>query len=324
MSKPLVSIIIPTYNRAHLIKETLNSIIAQTYINWECIIVDDGSTDDTKVIVEEYVKRDTRFLFYKRPDSKIKGANSCRNFGFEISSGAFVQWFDSDDVMLPSFVSSKVTAFEISIQFVICSGYSTNENLKVISSLSLEKGDDLFLEYTLWNKKIITNSVMFRKDFLLNKDLFSIFITRGQETELFSRLFFKIHNSSYKEIEDKLFYYRQHDDSKSKKNEKYVGHYYKSRTYICFEILKKAIILKNINLIQYYFENILNLFFTGIDNKDYSNSKDISIKLYRILKKINYFYAVKTYLLCVFFLLIKRSSYSVGKMMKNDIVPLKQ
>ena len=55
---PLVSIIIPTYNRAHLISETLDSILAQTYINWECIIVDDGSTDATGKVINEYIKRD--------------------------------------------------------------------------------------------------------------------------------------------------------------------------------------------------------------------------------------------------------------------------
>ena len=57
----LVSIIIPTYNRAHLIGETLDSISAQTFRNWECIIVDDGSTDDTATLIANYIKKDIRF-----------------------------------------------------------------------------------------------------------------------------------------------------------------------------------------------------------------------------------------------------------------------
>lgn len=54
MKEPLVSIIIPTFNRAHLIGETLDSIIAQTYTHWECIVVDDGSTDNTEEIMNSY------------------------------------------------------------------------------------------------------------------------------------------------------------------------------------------------------------------------------------------------------------------------------
>ena len=61
--KPVVSIIIPTYNRALLIGDTLDSISAQNFTSWECIIVDDGSTDDTIIIIERYCKQDARFNF---------------------------------------------------------------------------------------------------------------------------------------------------------------------------------------------------------------------------------------------------------------------
>lgn len=70
--KPLVSIIIPTYNRAHLIGETLDSVLAQTYINWECIIVDDRSTDDTKEVIDSYLYGDVRFSYFKRPEKYFK------------------------------------------------------------------------------------------------------------------------------------------------------------------------------------------------------------------------------------------------------------
>lgn len=64
--KPLVSIIIPTHNREHLIGETLDSILAQTYTSWECIIVDDGSTDDKRKVTDEYIKKDNRFQYHHR------------------------------------------------------------------------------------------------------------------------------------------------------------------------------------------------------------------------------------------------------------------
>lgn len=95
----LVSIIIPTYNRAHLLGETLNSVMAQTYRNWECIVVDDGSTDHTNELLEFYNKKDSRIQYHHRPKSYPKGANPFRNYGFKLSHGEYVQWFDSDDII---------------------------------------------------------------------------------------------------------------------------------------------------------------------------------------------------------------------------------
>jgi glycosyltransferase involved in cell wall biosynthesis len=108
MNNSLVSIIIPTYNRAHLIGETLESILEQTYENWECIIVDDGSTDNTDEIVQPFIKKDERFQYYKRPVDRKKGANACRNYGFEICKGEYINWFDSDDLMLPEKIAIQV------------------------------------------------------------------------------------------------------------------------------------------------------------------------------------------------------------------------
>lgn len=111
MSNPLVSIIIPTYNRAHLLEETLNSIVKQTYSNWECLIVDDGSKDDTDNFMESFIKKDKRFQYHKRPKNSPKGGNAARNYGFQLSKGTFIQWFDSDDKMSPNFLALKVETF---------------------------------------------------------------------------------------------------------------------------------------------------------------------------------------------------------------------
>ena len=101
MLQTLVSIIIPTYNRAHLISETLDSVLAQTYQNWECIVIDDGSTDDTSSLLHSYIEKDSRFQYYKRPDTHLPGGNGARNYGFIKSSGDFINWLDSDDVFFP-------------------------------------------------------------------------------------------------------------------------------------------------------------------------------------------------------------------------------
>lgn len=102
MNNSLISVIIPTYNRAHLINDTLDSVLAQTYTNWECLIVDDGSTDNTKEVISEYINKDKRFNYLL--NKRNKGAQGARNTGVLSSKGEFVIFFDSDDTMFDSFI----------------------------------------------------------------------------------------------------------------------------------------------------------------------------------------------------------------------------
>ncbi len=89
-----------TYNRAHLITETLRSIQAQTYTNFECSIIDDGGTDNTAEIIAPFLE-DTRFTFQKRPSTYGKGLPGCRNYGLDLAKGEFVIFFDDDDIIHP-------------------------------------------------------------------------------------------------------------------------------------------------------------------------------------------------------------------------------
>src|SRR5699024_7007376 len=96
----LISIIIPTFNRAHLIGETLDSIIAQTYQNWECIVVDDGSTDNTDEVLKAYCEKDPRFVFITKPKQLLPKPSASRNLGIKLSKANFINFLDSDDLML--------------------------------------------------------------------------------------------------------------------------------------------------------------------------------------------------------------------------------
>lgn len=93
-----VSIIIPTYNRSNYIKFTLQSIIAQTFLQWEAIVVDDGSTDDTCEVVRKMAAGDNRIKLILR-NRQPKGAPVCRNIGVEYASADFVMFLDSDDLL---------------------------------------------------------------------------------------------------------------------------------------------------------------------------------------------------------------------------------
>ncbi|TBV25497.1 hypothetical protein DMZ43_11160 [Meridianimaribacter sp. CL38] len=107
-----VSVIIPVFNRAQLIAETLDSVIKQRFVDWECIVVDDGSSDPTVAVVSAYAETDARIKLFVRPDARLKGANACRNIGLEEAVGEYIVFFDSDDLMTVDHLSTKVEAIE--------------------------------------------------------------------------------------------------------------------------------------------------------------------------------------------------------------------
>ncbi|KAF2081176.1 glycosyltransferase family 2 protein [Flavobacterium sharifuzzamanii] len=108
----MISVVIPVFNREDLIRETLNSLLSQTSKEWECILVDDGSTDNTEAIIQEFVQNDNRFRFYKRPVNSLKGPSSCRNIGLSFSKGEFIMFLDSDDLLLEFCIEERLKAFE--------------------------------------------------------------------------------------------------------------------------------------------------------------------------------------------------------------------
>src|SRR5262245_32601052 len=91
------TIVIPTYNRAQLIDATIQSVLQQTYRNYEVIVVDDGSTDNTEEVVKKYLA--PNFIYYKLEHGERSAA---RNFGTSKAKGDYINWFDSDDIMLPN------------------------------------------------------------------------------------------------------------------------------------------------------------------------------------------------------------------------------
>jgi len=96
---PYVSIVLPTYNRAHTIKKSVESLLAQTYQDFEIIIIDDGSVDDTDAVLENLKRTDYRINSFKHPYRK--GANAARNKGIHEARGKYIAFQDSDDEWLP-------------------------------------------------------------------------------------------------------------------------------------------------------------------------------------------------------------------------------
>ena len=105
---PMVTVVIPMFNACPFIGEMLECIEKQTYTNWELIVVDDGSTDESVATVQSYAVNDDRIKLIKRPDDRNKGGNTCRNIGFENARGKYIIWFDADDLIAPFCFEQRV------------------------------------------------------------------------------------------------------------------------------------------------------------------------------------------------------------------------
>lgn len=107
----MISIVIPTYNRAKVIPAALNSIVVQSYQDWECIVVDDYSEDDTESVVNSYVAKDNRFSYCK--NERTKGAPGARNTGLYQAKGEWVLFFDSDNTMAGDMLAKFAGAISV-------------------------------------------------------------------------------------------------------------------------------------------------------------------------------------------------------------------
>lgn len=106
---PLVSIIVPCYNQAQYLDECLQSVVEQTFENWECIIVNDGSPDNTEKIAQEWVSRDYRFKYYHKEN---EGVSSARNLGILKSLGEFLLTLDGDDKLGQDYLRLIIEEFK--------------------------------------------------------------------------------------------------------------------------------------------------------------------------------------------------------------------
>jgi glycosyltransferase involved in cell wall biosynthesis len=105
----LISIIVPCYNQAHYLDEALQSIYNQSHNNWECIVVNDGSTDHTEALAKQWSARDKRFKYIYQENKGLSGA---RNTGLSLVNGSYVQFLDADDVLVSTKLEACLRALE--------------------------------------------------------------------------------------------------------------------------------------------------------------------------------------------------------------------
>jgi len=214
MSKPLVSIIIPNYNKAPYIREAIESALNQTYKNIEVIVVDDGSTDESKEIIKSFGKRIKAYFL------PHKNANVARNFGFKKSKGEYIQFLDSDDIILPEKIEKQVEVLEkTGADMALCYWeYITDSGeLKNIKELPKEFHDRELFRWFIQGNWYTPHCPLYRRQFI--KDIeWNENLCRAQDTDFHLKV--AMHYPTAKTIPEVLAYYRI-SDSEYKKSCKY-------------------------------------------------------------------------------------------------------
>lgn len=208
----LISIIIPTYNRANLIIQTLESIRNQTYQNFECIIVDDGSDDDSEKLVSNFIETDNRFQFYKRPSNIKKGPNACRNYGFQKAKGDFIYFFDSDDFLKPHALETYIKGFQPDTDGVLAQVERVDRETGILQDVNTIESNNLIEDYFTYKICYFVCGILWRKSFLdTQNELFDESIGNHDEWDFNLRMIYA--QPKIIKIRQPLVIYYQHHHS---------------------------------------------------------------------------------------------------------------
>jgi glycosyltransferase involved in cell wall biosynthesis len=184
---PLVSVIIPTYNRVHLVGRAIRSVLEQSYQNFELIIVDDGSTDETEALLRMFQEKDLRIKCIKH--GRNEGGSAARNAGIKQAKGKFLVFLDSDDEWLPGKLASEVDVALQYPQYIIYAfGYSfVHEGTgRMVSHLS--KKQVVNQKNVLRQECLATNDFMVRKDAIEAIGCFDENLPARQDWDLWIRI----------------------------------------------------------------------------------------------------------------------------------------
>lgn len=206
----LVSIVVPVYNAEKFIKDTVKTVIDQTYDNWELLLVDDCSTDKSVKIIKEYQQKDKRIKFFS--NSKNSGAAISRNKGIEESRGRYIAFLDADDLWEPkklekqvAFMQEKDCAFSFTgYEFAGAEGKPNGKKVYVPENLTYKQA--------LKNTTISTITVMFDMNKLSKSDIYMPNI-RSEDTATWWNILRKGYVAYG--LNEVLSYYRRSDATQS-------------------------------------------------------------------------------------------------------------
>ena len=181
---PLVSVISPTYNRGWIVKEAIDSVLAQDYVNFELIVVDDGSTDNTHDILDSYQNN----ILVLRQNNK--GVSAARNRGLAAASGHFIAFLDSDDTWLPQKLSRQVDFFQSNPDALICQTEEIwiRNNVRVNPKKRHKKPSGMIFEPSLSLCLVSPSAVMIKKNLFEEVGLFDETLPACEDYDLWLRI----------------------------------------------------------------------------------------------------------------------------------------
>ncbi|MDQ3652573.1 MAG: glycosyltransferase family 2 protein [Acidobacteriota bacterium] len=224
-SLPLVSVIVPTYNYGQFISQTLENLQAQTYQNWECVVVDDDSIDDTRQVVADYARDDPRIKYLHQINQRQAAA---RNHGLQHATGKYVQFLDADDLIEPYKLERQVMYLEqhSEVDIVYSSvRYFSSENIhERLFSMGKDNspwmpeasgvGRDVLLPLVRSNIMVI-NSPLIRRNAVDDVGLFDRRLPPAEDWDFWLRCALAGAHFQFVEIQDTLALVRMHSTSSS-------------------------------------------------------------------------------------------------------------
>lgn len=210
-SSPLISIIIPMYNTSKYIKQTVESVLNQTYSNFEVIIVDDGSTDDGAEIVKALMLKDSRVKYFYQSNN---GVSAARNNGIEHSNGEYLAFLDSDDLWLPNKLEKQMNRIIATGMDACYCGYQyfcEDSKGKTFPKRYFE--GKILLEVIKEKVSVWTSTVVVKKSIVIDNSItFRSGLNWAEDMDFFYRLLYKCEFCCVREI---LALYRQRPNSLS-------------------------------------------------------------------------------------------------------------
>lgn len=203
--KCMISIVLPTYNGSQYIDESIQSILKQTYNDFELVIVNDASTDNTLEIIKKYAESDSRIKIISNESNKKLPASL--NIGFSSCSGEFYTWTSDDNIYLPEALEVMMKEFEADeeLGFVFAGEKLINEKGKVVAKRKKRKDLD-----ELYTRNIITACFLYRS--MIHEDLNGYDVTKFliEDYDFFLRAYMKY---KFKYVHQYLYLYREHGSS---------------------------------------------------------------------------------------------------------------
>ena len=215
----LVSVIIPTYNRAHLIGETLDSVIAQSYRPLEVLVIDDGSTDHTGQILKNYRSNESDNVFMNHIKQPRRGAQVARNNGCLISRGEYVQYLDSDDLLSRDKIQSQVEALKKNPEYSLAYGpwrclYTSDRNRSkpgpVFQTSAMNSEDSMLRGYLSDQWYCPIHDYLFKRDLVKKAGPWDVELSNRQDTDYMIQVLCSKPAALF--VPGSMVYYRRHQN----------------------------------------------------------------------------------------------------------------